>query len=175
MSKTTWGHGGAVFSPCERWRYTLERCWTLGAPLRTVCFVGLNPSTATAEVDDATMRRCVGFAKSWDFDRFVMLNLFAFRSTDPRALYGLSPADAIGPDNDEHIERESAAADLVVAAWGNHGTLHGRGESVAKAVLRARPERLGLHAMRVTRAGQPNHPLYLPSNLTPAPWTPWPR
>jgi hypothetical protein len=59
-------------------------------PLRTVAFIGLNPSTADETTDDPTVRRCVGFAKRWGYDRMVMLNAFAYRATDPKALYALT-------------------------------------------------------------------------------------
>jgi hypothetical protein len=161
----------AKFSPCRTWRYTLYRQWGDGP---TVAFIGLNPSTADETKDDPTMRRCIGFAKAWGFSRFVMLNLFAFRSTDPNGIYPpREVASAVGPENDMHILEEAEKAELVVAAWGNHGKLHKRGEDIARMVRWARRGRsFQLHAIRVTRAGQPEHPLYLPSSLTPQPWGP---
>lgn len=162
----------AVFSPCRTWRYTLTRyvaqqnlavhtSLELPTASRSVAFVCLNPSTADEVANDPTVSKCVRYATRWGFDRFVMLNVFAFRSTDPRGLY--ETPDPIGPDNDDWIRREAEAADLVVAAWGNHGDLLGRGEHVLAMLRELGP----VHALAVNRGGQPQHPLYLRGNLEP--------
>jgi len=76
--------GAAEISPCGLYRYTLWRWFGMGD--RTVRFIGLNPSTADANQDDPTIRRCADFARRWGFDRLCMVNLFAYRATDPREL-----------------------------------------------------------------------------------------
>ena len=86
---------GATFSPCRTWRYSLWRIWQPGKPY--VVFIGLNPSTATEVEDDPTIRRCIRYAQDWDYGGLYMLNVFALRSTDPKALYRHS--DPKGPDN----------------------------------------------------------------------------
>jgi Protein of unknown function (DUF1643) len=55
----------AVFSACEGYRYHLFRA--VSDSPRQVAFVLLNPSTATADSDDPTIGRCIGFAKLWGF------------------------------------------------------------------------------------------------------------
>jgi len=77
----------ARFSPCSTWRYSLTRKWNA---LPLLGFIGLNPSTADETEDDPTIRRCIGFARDWGFGGIVMLNLFAYRSTDPRQLRELA-------------------------------------------------------------------------------------
>ena len=62
---------GAVFSTCERYRYKLWRVWDPDRPLGCVMFLMLNPSTATATEDDPTIRRCIGYARSWGLWRAV--------------------------------------------------------------------------------------------------------
>ena len=79
-----------------KYRYWLSRKWERGP---YCVFIGLNPSTATFEEDDPTIRRCVGFAKRWGFGALVMLNIFAFRSTDPKKLRVKSTVDPVGPQN----------------------------------------------------------------------------
>lgn len=109
----------AVFSPCRRYRYRLER--ELGALASTrgaVAFVGLNPSTADETVDDPTIRRCMRFARDWGFRRLVMANAYAWRSTDPAGLW--TALDPVGPDNDAHLEAIAGDVELVVVAWGKH-------------------------------------------------------
>ena len=140
-----------VFSPCGRYRYRLSRAWLLGEG--TVLFVMLNPSTADAEMDDPTIRRCMGFARRWGFQGLVVGNLFAWRATDPRELCRV--ADPIGPDNDHHLKAMSGNADAVIAAWGEWGALRGRNEHVT-GLLGGVVEHLGL-----TKQGHPRHPLYV--------------
>jgi hypothetical protein len=150
----TYTHRGAVFSPCERYRYSLTRMWGEVMPWRTVTFVGLNPSTADAEVDDPTIRRCVGFAMRWGFTRLFMANLHAFRSTDPKGL--LRVGDPVGPGNFNAVQRMLLQSELVVCAWGaNH--LHADAEKLASWV-RSRAE---AHHLGLTKGGSPKHPLYL--------------
>lgn len=151
----------ADISACGRYRYNLRRAWGGGA---TVAFIGLNPSTANAELDDPTIRRCIGFARAWGYGSLLMLNLFALRATDPsRLLFDAAP---IGPDTNARLEADVLGASLVVAAWGAHYIAPSRGADV-----RHRLEALGieLHALGLTRSGQPRHPLYLPKGLVPVP------
>ena len=129
-------------------------------------FVGLNPSTADESTDDPTIRRILGFADDWGFGTLVMLNVFAFRSTDPKALHERAArtpgpkSEVIGPENDATIRStfERHRRDKLVIGWGAHGVLLERGRDVAAMAisLHARPECLGL-----TQSGEPKHPLYL--------------
>jgi hypothetical protein len=146
---------GAVFSPDRVYRYTLTRTWDSGP---TVAFIGLNPSTADETVDDPTIRRCIGFAKRWGYGTLVMLNLFAFRATDPRVMR--AAGDPIGPENNAYIQAVAAEAGDVVAAWGVHGSYLGRDRAV-RDLLFWRPSALGL-----TKDGHPRHPLYVRADAT---------
>lgn len=146
---------GAVISPCGLYRYRLYRRWAHGAPM---LFVMLNPSTADATEDDPTIRRCIGFAKREGMPAIEVVNLFAYRATDPADL--AKAADPVGPENTRHILEAAIAAGRVVAAWG---------KSVPSR-LRARPAQiLALLSNRASvyaigKAGEPpaaRHPLYL--------------
>ena len=141
----------AVFSSCGRYRYSLTRKFFMGKG--TVLFVMLNPSTADAETDDPTIRRCIGFARRWGFQELEVGNLFAWRATDPKELR--QAEDPIGPENDRHLMHMSGAADAVIAAWGAHGAYQNRGRQV-EGMLEGTVEHLGL-----TKQGHPKHPLYL--------------
>lgn len=140
----------ATLSRCRRYRYSLTRTWDTDLP--TVAFVGLNPSTADARRDDPTVRRCVGFARDWGYGTLILVNLFAFRATDPSEL--LDVRDPVGPENDDWLARVAESADKVVAAWGVHGCLRGRDQ----AVLGLLPS---VACLGRTREGHPRHPLYL--------------
>src|SRR5688572_11312536 len=122
----------------------------------------LNPSTADAVRDDPTIRRCIGFARTWGYRRLVVTNIFALRATLPAALRGA--ADPVGPGNDRFILRAAREADRVVCAWGVHGALGNREEEVLALLRGLAMEHLGL-----TRGGHPRHPLYLPAQSQPRP------
>jgi hypothetical protein len=149
----------ASIDPTGTYRYTLTRRW--GTVENTVVFVGLNPSTADAQADDPTIRRCMRFAADWGFGQLIMVNLFALRSKDPDALRA-HPA-ATGPDNDRVVADACLAADLVVGAWGSHPLA---------AAQAARARRTGVLPDQVadigrTVNGQPRHPLYVRGDARP--------
>ncbi len=153
-----WIRGEAEYSPCKRYRYTLTRTMNadlVGDDARTIAFIGLNPSTATATTDDPTVRRCIGYAARDGFGRFVMLNAFGYRATDPKDMKAI--AEPVGEGNDAAIARVAADADLVVLAWGAHGTHLSRHD----AVLRLLDGLCEPVCLGVTKAGLPRHPLYL--------------
>ena len=161
-----WGEGSATFSPDRVYRYTLTRVWDPDAPV--VNFLMLNPSTADAFRLDPTNRRCVGVAMAWGFGAVVTTNLFALRSTDPKGLR--AAADPIGSDNDAAIVDAARSADLVIAAWGNHGVHLDRGRQVMGLLRNADIE---VHHLHRTGADQPGHPLYLPGDATPMVLSGW--
>lgn len=119
----------------------------------------LNPSTADETVDDPTIRRCIGYAKSWNYGGVVVSNLFALRATDPRELK--TAVDPIGPENDFALKTCMEESALCVCAWGNHGSLYGRSAAV-RDILGP-----GLHCLRVSKQGEPVHPLYQKRDLQP--------
>lgn len=175
---------GATISKCGRYRYRLWREWRgthdrknwrwltdsrgrvekdgagfdLGEPLACT-FIMLNPSTADGSQDDATIRKCVSFAKRWKYERLEVVNLFAFRATDPKALLALNHSDdPVGPDNLDHVEQAtlSTRCGLVVAAWGVHGRHLEQHQQVWGWTGRDH-----LLALGFTKAGDPRHPLYV--------------
>jgi hypothetical protein len=152
----------AEFSPCRKWRYVLRRRWARGP---VVGFILLNPSTADETKDDPTIRRCIGFAKSLGFGGLTLGNLFALRSTDPRALK--SDVDPIGPGNALAILDIAGEADgNIICGWGNHGAFMNRGAEVLKSLRSFGATPMSLS---ITRLGEPAHPLYLPAELRPFP------
>ena len=148
----------ARFSRCGKYRYALCRKWNGG---ESVMFVGLNPSTADQYQDDPTVRRCIRFARDWGFGRLVVVNLFAFRSTDPRVLGAVK--DPVGPTNDRHIRDLASDVQLVIAAWGNRGRLLNRHQ----LLLGWLPDP---HCLGITKSGLPRHPLYLRHDVKPFPF-----
>lgn len=159
------GLATATFDGPRRYRFRLSRVWDPDGP--RVNFVMLNPSTADAFALDPTVRRCVGFAKRWGAGALEVTNCFALRSTDPTGLR--EPGDPVGAGNDTAIVAAATAADVVVAAWGVHAALGGRGEQVRKLLVSSNVE---LRCLRLTKDGHPGHPLYVPADTEAQLWPP---
>ena len=149
---------GAVFSSCRRWRYLLWRRWDEKLP--TANFLMLNPSTADEFQLDPSCTRARVYAERWGYGSLIVTNLFGWRATDPSAMKAVR--DPVGRGNDKAIQQAAKEADLVICAWGNHGTHRERSAKVLK-LLKGIP----LHVLRVNGAGEPAHPLYLPGSLRP--------
>lgn len=147
----------AVISDDQKYRYYLSRKWSEEG--KVIAFIGLNPSTADAERDDPTIRRCINFAKSWGGSKLIMGNLYAYRSTKPEILHLVS--DPIGPHNDEWLDQIITESDIVIVAWGVHGARHGRDVKLLNRY------KANLSYLKLTKNGHPAHPLYLPSSLMP--------
>ncbi|MBW3622641.1 MAG: DUF1643 domain-containing protein [Armatimonadetes bacterium] len=150
----------AVFDPTGAYRYSLWREWDPDCP--PVAFVMLNPSTADTERDDATIRRCIGYAQRWGYGSLTAVNLFAYRCTDPRRLRQVE--DPVGPENERYLLAVRDRYPTVVAAWGNWGSLHRRDEAALR-LFKEKP----LYCLGITKAGQPLHPLHQRGDLTPVP------
>jgi hypothetical protein len=165
MQTSTGPHGlaTATFDGTGQYRFRLSRVWDETAG-RCV-FVMLNPSTADAFRLDATVTRCARFARDWGFGALEVANVFALRSTDPKGLY--RHPDPVGDGNDDAIVAAAQSADLVVAAWGVHAALGGRGDGVRALLDDAGVE---LRCLRLTKDGHPGHPLYVPSDRVPRIW-----
>lgn len=144
----------ADFSDCGTYRYMLTRIWDMSKP--NVAFCMLNPSTADELVNDPTVERCERRARMLGYGGLVVVNLFAFRATDPNELYDAE--DPVGPDNDAFIKDAIKLSSLFVCGWGNHGTLTGRNLEVLNLL-----KSLGIepHALKINMDGSPAHPLYI--------------
>ncbi|HJS39176.1 MAG TPA: DUF1643 domain-containing protein [Burkholderiales bacterium] len=154
---------GARFSACRRWRTLLWRCWDAGKPVAN--FVMLNPSTADESVLDPTCARARDYVERWGYGALLVTNVFAWRATDPLRMR--AAADPVGRGNDAAILRAARSAQLVVCAWGNHGSHLDRSTRVKARLQRAG---IALHVLRLNANGEPAHPLYLHSSLWPRPW-----
>jgi len=154
---------GAIFSECRTWRSRLWRESIIGRG--RVVAVMLNPSTADEATNDPTVERVWRRAQMLGFRRLDVVNIFAFRSTDPKGLY--AAADPVGPDNDAAILDACTGADLVLCGWGEHGAYRGRGAHVRNALTSAG---IALHVLDLNRSGNPKHPLYVGYNAKPFLW-----
>jgi hypothetical protein len=116
----------------------------------------LNPSTADALVNDPTIERCQKRAEQLNFGALEVVNLFAWRSTDPSVLANLE--DPIGPENDDAIRDAARRAALLIVGWGKEGSLLNRGPEVMQII---RETGTVPHALKLNTDKSPQHPLYI--------------
>lgn len=160
----------AALSEDGRYRYGLVRRWSEEKAFAT--FIMLNPSIADAEVDDPTIRRCMGFAQRWGMGALHVLNLYALRSPYPTDLWKAD--DPVGPDNDAYLLRHAQSAQMMgwpmVAAWGNNAK-----PDRVERVVNMPWVNSTLTCLGTTMSGAPKHPLArgkhrVPDDFEPVPW-----
>lgn len=148
----------AILSPCKKYRYRLDRTVAMTGPV--YAFFGVNPSTADASLDDATVRKWIGFCKRLGGSRFIVGNVFAYRATDVRELAAID--DPHGPDIGDHITDIINEADILVPCWGNTAKVPPTLQSFFDVLMDALTSS-GKPVMHfgLTKSGDPKHPLML--------------
>ncbi len=160
--------GAAIISDCGTYRYTLTRSrYADERPDRgTALWCMLNPSTANAEQDDATIRRCRGFAHDWKCNGLTVVNLYALRATDPNELW--KHEDPVGPDNDHHLRTIACEYGDVLCAWGANA----KPERVKAVIAIFKEAGARMWCLGTTKHGMPKHPLYIAADTKPVRWSP---
>jgi hypothetical protein len=156
----------AFLSDDGRYRYWLRRECTptlFGSDYATCAFVMLNPSTADAEIDDQTIRRCRGVAAQLDCARLEVVNLYAYRATTPAQLW--LAEDPVG-DNADYMAQACRVRGPLIVAWGTNA----KPDQVADFVDRARGR--DLYCLGINKDGSPRHPLYVPARIPLREWEP---
>ncbi len=154
---------GANISKDRLYRYALWRIWDRSKP--HVVFIGVNPSTADETKDDHTITKCIGFAKKWNYGGLYMLNLFAFRATDPNDMK--KAVDPIGKNNYKTFIRHAMPPNLVVAAWGNNGKFKDQDKELFSFLRNIDIE---LYCLGTNTNGTPCHPLMISYSTALAPF-----
>lgn len=144
---------GAILDKTKKYRYELWRKWDLDKP--GITFIMLNPSTADHTDDDNTIKKCIKFSKRWGYGQLTVVNLFAYRATNPEELKDV--IDPIGPENNQYLLKIINEPQDIVAAWGVEGKLKGRNFEVVD-MLRSKEL---VYCLGTTKGGHPMHPLYL--------------
>jgi hypothetical protein len=142
MKKTAW------LSSCGRYRHALGRYWD--ESLGYVLFIGLNPSTADAESDDPTVRRCIGYSKDWGYGGIEICNPFDWRATNPRCIPRAS--FAVSEYNDPALRCRVEQAAIVIACWGSVPWAQRRIDEIFRNVFN---EEKRWHCLRLTKADYP--------------------
>lgn len=161
----------AELSACGMYRWLLTRTWDPKLPV--LIFIMLNPSTADAAINDATIRVCMGRTQRMGYGGIVVMNLFAYRTTHPSHLAGV--IERIGQDNDVWLRKTAQYAErgaMIIAAWGDGGLMIGRKEPRWRDVteILCGELKLTLHCLGMTQIGQPRHPLRIAYALRPTEW-----
>ena len=149
----------AYISDDHLYRYSLWRRW--GESSKYACFIGLNPSVADGYIDDPTLRRCIDFSKSFGYDAVCLINLFAYRATNPQGMKKAS--EPVGINNDDVIKWITMHSEINIAAWGTLGSFKNRNDEV-KSMINT------LYYLKLTKNNHPAHPLYLKKDLKPELW-----
>jgi hypothetical protein len=158
----------ATISPCGMYRYRLERDVQMDG--LTYAYFGINPSTANAQLNDATVRKWIGFTKVNGGKRFLVGNAFGFRATDVTELR--HAVDPVGPDNESHLSQIVADADILVPCWGNASKVpeHLR-HHMAKTLKLLAASGKPMRTFGFTQSGDPKHPLMLGYSTPLIDWT----
>lgn len=142
----------AKFSDCGKYRFWLSRTWDDSLP--KLQLIGLNPSTANAIDDDATIESIIRIAKSNWYGGIVMTNLFAYIATKPEDLI-------IDPEfqskNNFVLKAVKIDCDDVCFCWGAFKVAKQR----ALEVIAMFEDPI---CFAKNKDGSPRHPLYLKSD-----------
>jgi hypothetical protein len=155
--------GDAEFYGANReYRLTLTRSWA-PMPSLTILWIGMNPSTADAQVNDPTITREVNFSKAWAFEKYIKCNVFDYRATHPKDM--LAPGVKPFSDRNFDVIRDAANwANQIVLCYGvapkklQDAPLH--------LVNLLRADGRKLWCLGKTNAGHPRHPLYMKTDAT---------
>jgi len=165
------------------YRYQLEYSFPSRGDSR-VLFVMMNPSYASEEEYDNTVRRCTGYAWDWGYGDVLVGNLFAFRTPFPGGGEGrdgkewdpiYAQDDPVGPGNHRHLQAMIGQAEELVCAWGNADASNETrrelvNQQAQEVFSMAGSAGLEPQALKVNKTGHPAHPLYLAKGLTPTPY-----
>ena len=163
----------AIISQDGYYRYALQRVWDEALPI--MIWVMLNPSTADGTVDDPTIRKCMKFARTLGYGGIMVFNLTPYRSVDPKRIYGVNEEDHVMELNYEYVHDTLRSLPpgqrIVHCAWGQHGVCRDLAyKFVSRLHYHDDLDGLTLKAFRLTKTGQPWHPLYLTDDTVPFVW-----
>lgn len=149
----------AVISECGMYRYRLDRDG-INDDGPVYAFFGINPSTADASIDDATVRKWNGFTKRLGGSRYIVGNVFSYRATDVKELK--TAEDPFGPEFADYLCEIIFEADILVPCWGNTSKapkeLYGAFGNLLSCLYDTDKP---VMTWGLTKSGDPKHPLML--------------
>ncbi len=153
----------AIYSKCETYRYALTRVWAAEKP--RLAFIMLNPSKADELRNDPTVERCERRARKMGYGAMRVVNLFAYRATQPSDLKAAAKPE--GPANTQLLLEAADWADCALCAWGVHGAHRDQAGKIEEVLRDAGHP---LFHIGLTKEGHPRHPLYVSYQIEPAEW-----
>jgi len=153
---TTWC--AADLSTCGKYRYSLTRIWGDPDSQNLMVFCMLNPSTADANTDDPTIRRCMGFARREGCDGIHVVNIYALRATSPANM--LADPNRVDAVNLCYLRQAADCYGSICCAWGNHA----EPVPVRRALQAFESRQVHMSCLGKNKSGAPKHPLYLAAN-----------
>lgn len=149
----------AIFSKCGKHRFRLER--EIQAEGKIFAFFGINPSLATSNFDDQTVKKWKGFSQRNGCRKFIVGNIFSYITPNVSELT-INP-NPVTPDNEQHLEQIIKEADILVPCWGSRekisSSLH---LYLDEFLLKLKQSNKPVLCFGLTASGDPKHVLTLP-------------
>lgn len=154
-------------------RYMLWRVWDDRLGQHPLLWIMLNPSTATHDRNDPTIRRCIEWSKRWGFGGLVVVNAYGYCATHPKRL--LETPARVGELNDRvlqatlamvAVDNDAMPAHRVIVAWG--ANIESSRERELKRMFVDADCRAFCFGR--SRGGHPLHPVRLAYNKELQPW-----
>ena len=133
--------------------------------IKPLVVIGVKPSTANEHKPDPTIRKVMGFAERNKYDSFVMLNLYAQRSTDFKGVHRERDMKLHQGNLDAIREYFKMYDDLdVLVAWGNHirkrNYLLDCFRDIANVLQEGKRKISWMQIGKLTKPGHARHPLH---------------
>ena len=155
------GQAWATFSDDRRYRFQLGRIWDEALPLCNGLF--MNPSDADHLHLDPTTERFKTRCQKLGFGGFIVTNIHAFIETKQNEIRTID--DPSGEGNDETILEVASRCAMVLCGYGANDWSRPHADRIRDMLVAHCPEKL--YCLRLTKRGQPEHPLYLRYDLQP--------
>lgn len=127
---------------------------------KPLVFIGLNPSTATSEQSDSTIKRIQNYVSSQGHDGWMMLNLSPQRSTYVNGLLNRVDNETVNR-NLKNIDSIIKEGSVICAVWGTSiETKTYLYESLLRIIEVAESKHCTWTCIKLTKNGHPCHPLY---------------
>lgn len=152
---------GAIFSDDYTKRYALWRIWSKDSDDPKILWIGLNPSTADANQDDATIRRLISFSQKHGYGGFYICNVFSTIETQSENLVEDRDDWIKNLDQIMHFAKMCTA---VAFCWGNNSKVSNQ---MVKTLEQLFPS---AKCLKATQHNKPGHPLYLPGDTKLRDW-----
>lgn len=161
----------------DKWIYTFSHNhayrYALGTKgKRTLLCFGVNPSTASPDETDPTIKNVLKFAEKHGFDSYIMLNLSPERATKPNDMSAEKSLQAEA-DNFETIRgvfQHLAQQQDEITIWAAWGTLITKRVYLKESLCEIARQSKNYNSKwvkmgKLSKDGHPHHPLYLANEL----------